>query len=305
MDYEVFGGVSTNDVNNIARTFLETVKNLTGKEVMLYSDLSNSRSRFGREIANEYALWLAYYQNESTLQNIENNWEVWQGWQYTDRGKVDGINGYVDRDIFTENVLLSDISSNPQVENPNDTINTESINYTIKRGDTLSSIANRYGTTVQEIVNINNIQNPNLIYPGQVIRILTNSTVHGNEDRGTGDIIYTVRRGNTLSQIANAYGVSVQHIVELNNISNPNLIYPGQKLRITESNKEELNPLGGITYTVKRGDTLYRIARYYRVSINQLVRLNNIQNPNLIYPDQVLKINRNFHLKCNKNFIKK
>ena len=134
-----------------------------------------------------------------------------------------------------------------------------------------------------------------MIYPGQELRILTNSTVPGAEKRGTGSIIYTVQRGNTLSQIAMAYGVSIQHIVEMNNIQNPNLIYPGQKLRITESTNTSLNPMpqtssGYYTYTVQRGDTLWRIARRYGVSVRYIVRLNGIFNPNLIYPGRVLKI---------------
>ena len=142
-----------------------------------------------------------------------------------------------------------------------------------------------------EIVSINIIANPNLIYQGQVLRILTNSTIEGSETRGTGSITYTVQRGNTLSQIARAYGVTIRHLVELNNIQNPNLIYPGQKLRITESTNTTLNPVEQNTYyTVKRGDTLYGIARRYGVTVQYLVNLNGISNPNLIYPSQVLII---------------
>lgn len=240
-------------------------------------------------------MWIAYYGNRNELAEINTSWENWVGWQYTDRGTVQGINGYVDRDIYTKEIFLEESSEIPTVENPNDEeINTQSVYYIVKRGDTLSQIARAYGTTVQEIAKINNISNPNLIYPGQVLRMLTNSTVNGQETRGTGSITYTVRRGNTLSGIAKAYGVTVAHIVELNNISNPNLIYPGQKLRITESTNTTLNPVeqteNYYTYTVRRGDTLWRIARRYRVCVRYLAKINNLQNPNLIYPGQVLKI---------------
>ena len=222
MDYEVFGGVSIEESNQIAQVFLESVKRLTNKEVIVYSDLSNARDRFGREIADNYELWIAYYGDYNNLRYVETSWERWIGVQYTDRGYVPGISGNVDRDLYTENIFLSDTSVIPNTDNPNDTINTETISYTIQSGDTLSEIASRYGTTVQELSDINNITNPNLIYPGETIRIATNSTVHGSETRGTGSIIYTVQRGNTLSQIANTYGVTVAHIVELNNIQNPN-----------------------------------------------------------------------------------
>lgn len=291
MDYEVFEGVSVEEINSIAQVFLETVKRLTNKEVIVYSDLYNTQSTFNRNIADNYELWLAYYGDYNNLTNVVTNWQNWTGIQYTDRGNVPGINGNVDRDLYTENIFLSDTSQIPNNENPNDNINTQSIYYTVKTGDTLSKIATRYGTTVQEIVSINNIANPNLIYQGQVLRILTNSTIEGTETRGTGSITYTVQRGNTLSQIARAYGVTISHLVELNNIQNPNLIYVGQKLRITESANTTLNPVEQNTYyTVKRGDTLWGIARRYGVTVQYLVNLNEISNPNLIYPSQVLII---------------
>ena len=291
MDYEVFGGASVEEINQIAEVFLETTKRLTNKEVILYSDLNNIRTVFGRNLSQNYELWLAYYGDYERLGNIGTNWENFIGVQYSDRGRVNGINGYVDRDRYSEEIFLDEVSEIPVIENPKEITNTQSINYTIKKGDTLWEIARRYGTTVQEIASINNIQNPNLIYPGETIRILTNSTTSGEETRGTGDIIYTVQRGNTLSEIAQEYNVTVNHIVELNNIQNPNLIYPGQKLRITESDVQSLNPITqNSTYTVKRGDTLSSIARRYGVSVDYLVRINNIQNPNIIYPGQLLQI---------------
>ena len=292
LDYEVFGGVGVEEINQIAEVFLETTKRLTNKEVILYSDLSNAQNLFGRELSENYGLWLAYYGDYRELENIQTNWEKFLGIQYSDRGRVRGINGFVDMDKYSEEIFLDEVSEIPVIENPKETTNTKTINYTIKRGETLWEIARKYGTTVQEVANINNIQNPNLIFPGQTIRILTNSTVRGEETRGTGDIIYTVQRGNTLSGIAQSYNVTVNHIVELNNIQNPNLIYPGQKLRITESNIQDLNPIQNIssTYVVKRGDTLTSIARRYGVSVNYLVRINGIQNPNIIYPGQLLQI---------------
>ena len=202
-----------------------------------------------------------------------------------------GINGRVDRDLYTENIFLSDTTTIPNIENPVQNFNTSTQTYTVQRGDTLSEIARMFGTTVQEIAQINNIANPNLIFPGQVLKILTNSTINASETRGAGSITYTVERGNTLSQIAESYNVTVAHIVELNNIQNPNLIFPGEKLRITESDSQTLNPvLQNNFYTVQRGDTLSGIALRYGVTVRYLVNLNGIRNPNLIYPGQILKI---------------
>lgn len=291
MDYEIFGGVSVEESNNIAQVFLESIKRLTNKEVIVYSDLSNARDRFNRNIADNYELWIAYYGDYNNLRNVETSWERWIGVQYTDRGFVPGIRGNVDRDLYTENIFLSDTSEIPNTPNPNDSKNTESVFYTVQRGDTLSKIANQYGTTVQELVDINNLSNPNLIFPGQTLRVSTNSTVPGSETRGTGSITYTVQRGNTLSQIANSYGVTVKHIMEINHIQDPNLIYPGEKLRITESTNTNLNPVvQNNYYTVQRGDTLSSIARRYGVTVRYLVNLNGIRNPNLIYSGQLLKV---------------
>ena len=202
-----------------------------------------------------------------------------------------GINGNVDRDLYTENIFLSDTSSIPQIENGTQNSNTSIESYVVQKGNTLSQIAEMFGTTVQEIVGLNNIANPNLIFPGQVLKILTNSNINGQETRGVGSITYTVQRGDTLSQIAEKYNVTVAHIVEINSIQNPNLIFPGEKLRITDSNVEELNPVLKVNYyTVKRGDTLSGIAMRFGVSVRFLVNLNGIRNPNLIYAGQILKI---------------
>ncbi len=88
MDYEVFGGVSVDESNQIAEVFLESVKRLTNKDIVIYSDLSNSISRFGRSLSDNYELWLAYYGNYDDIIDVETNWNNWIGIQYTDRGEL-------------------------------------------------------------------------------------------------------------------------------------------------------------------------------------------------------------------------
>lgn len=293
LDYETFGGVGREEINNIARAFMQRVEELTNKEVIIYSDLSNAQSTFDRNLAEDYQLWIAYYGDYNNLINVETSWAEYIGVQYTDRGIVSGISGNVDRDLYTEEIFLDETSEIPNNMENSQSFNTESVEYEVQSGDTLSGIASRYGTTVQELVDINNIQNPDLIYPGEKLRILTNSTTQGNEERGTGSIIYTVKRGNTLSQIARAYNVSVEHIVELNDIEDPNLIYPGEKLRITESDVTDLEPVDNsidVYYVVKDGDTLYGIARRFGITLNEILEYNDISNPNLIYPGQTIRI---------------
>lgn len=101
--------------------------------------------------------------------------------------------------------------------------------YIVKSGDTLSGIAAKFGTTYQKIAGDNGIANPNIIHPGQELKIYSgNKTVSTNN---TGKE-YIVKSGDTLSGIASRYGTTYQKIAKDNNISNPNLIHPGQKLII-------------------------------------------------------------------------
>ncbi len=95
--------------------------------------------------------------------------------------------------------------------------------YVVKKGDTLSGIASKYGTTYQDLAKYNNITNPNLIRVGQVIKIGVYKTK---------ELIYTVKKGDTLINIAKKYNTNYKKIANDNNIKNPNLIYPGQKLII-------------------------------------------------------------------------
>lgn len=298
MDFEVFGGIGTYEINEVSKAFLTKTKELTGKEMVIYSDLYNATNVFDEELANKYPLWIAYYGNYNYLRDVNTNWEEFIGVQYEDNGRIGGISGNVDRDLYTEEIFLSDNSNIPNNSGSNpENPNTELINYTVRRGDTLSGIALRFGTTVQELASINGIANPNLIYPGENIRITTNGTINGNETRATGKIIYTVKRGDTLSSIAQRYGVSVNQIAKINDIANVNLIYPGEKIRITSlsntnssQNQNISQPTTNTRYTVKRGDTLSGIALRYGTTVQNLVNLNGIKNPDLIYVGQILII---------------
>lgn len=104
---------------------------------------------------------------------------------------------------------------------------TSAKTYTVVSGDTLSGIASRYGTTYQILAQINGIANPNLIQVGQVLTIPSTSTV-----TSSGGTIHTVQRGETLSGIAAKYGTTYQVLAQRNGISNPNLIFVGQQIRI-------------------------------------------------------------------------
>lgn len=286
MDFESFGNLSVNQINEISKVFLETLQNATNKEVLIYSNSYSARTIFSRDLAI-YPLWVANYGVSEPGGN--DKWATWVGWQYTSTGRVAGISGNVDRNQFTDGVLLSNTSPIPTPETPStpeQPTETGTIVYTVKSGDTLSSIARNYSTTVNSIVSLNpSITNPNLIYPGEQFIISIDSNTISSS------VVYTVVRGDTLSEIAARYNTTVSKLVTDNNISNPNLIYPGQRIVISVDTIPSLgNECGKILYTIRRGDTLSEIAARYDTTVNEIATLNNISNPNLIYAGNIIRV---------------
>ena len=288
MDIEDISGLSISTVNDIAFAFLQEVERLSGKEVVIYASASTARNILSPDLAEKYPIWVANY----GVREPENNgkWDSWIGFQYSSTGSIPGINGNVDLDLFTDGIFLSNSDPVPPSAKPTPTISTRSV--IVKRGDTLSGIAEQYGTTVAQLVQLNNIKNPNLIYIGEVIKISQTTATPGNENPiepntiANNYIHYTVQRGDTLSSIAARYNSTVSAIAGINDISNPNLIYVGERLLIPT-----VRQYNGTIYTVKPGDTLSEIAARYNISVASLVNENNIINANLIYPGEILKIN--------------
>lgn len=284
MDFESFGSLSIEEINEIGITFVRTVEDLSGKEVIIYSNTNDATNIFSGELTN-YPLWVAQYEIEQPTPN--GKWNTWAGWQYTDVGEVAGISGYVDRNKFTEEVFLENTSQIPLPENITPPTAGGTTTIIIQRGDTLSELALKYNTTVARLVELNNIANPNLIYAGQTLIVPSGETIEESNGNSTsGQTIYIVKTGDTLNKIAAEFGTTAIAIAKENNIRNINLIYVGQRLVIPTNR----NDLGHTLYKIKWGDTLWSISRRYGVSIATIVRLNRIQNPNLIYAGKTLRI---------------
>ena len=160
-----------------------------------------------------------------------------------------------------------------------------SIDYTVEHGDTLSKIAKQHDVSLADLIEVNDVSNPNLIYPGQVL------VIPGEE--GEPDIIHVVVRGDTLSRIARAYGSSVAVLVESNGIANPNLIRIGEEFLVPGSSRGESNGGSaggnqapsdpnvrtGRNHVVRNGENLNDIAAQYKgVSAEQIARANGIIN---------------------------
>lgn len=167
--------------------------------------------------------------------------------------------------------------------------------YTVKKGDSLWSISKIYSTSVEEIKRINNLDNNNL-YIGQVLRIPEMYTKE--EDMNVPSYInYKVVSGDTLYSIAKKYGVSIDTIVSDNALKN-NILTVGMNLKIrTDSSLIEecfgeafdIPTISYDTYVVKKGDSLYAIAKRYDTSVSDIISINNLTNSNLSI-GQVLKI---------------
>ncbi len=155
--------------------------------------------------------------------------------------------------------------------------------YVVERGDTLTEIAVRFGTTVNALVQLNGIRNPDRIYEGQVLCVRAGSAGTPSGCART----YVVERGDTLTEIAARFGTTVNALVQLNGIKNPDRIYEGQVLCVRAGSAGM--PSGcARTYVVERGDTLTEIAARFGTTVNALVQLNGIKNPDRIYEGQVL-----------------
>ena len=155
--------------------------------------------------------------------------------------------------------------------------------YVVKSGDSLWSISNRFGVSVNEIKSLNNLTSNNLSI-GQVLEIPSSNQIDGT---GNSENTYIVKSGDSLWNIANRLGTTVNELKSLNNLTSNNLSI-GQVLRIPSGNQNNTSNLEN-TYVVKSGDSLWNIANRLGTTVNELKSLNNLTSNNLSI-GQVLRI---------------
>ena len=177
------------------------------------------------------------------------------------------------------NNLTSNLLSIGQVlkVNSNDMGNSDTT-YTVKKGDTLYSIAKKYNTTVNNLITLNNLSS-DLLSVGQILKIKDNDT---NTQNGE----YVVKAGDSLWKIAREFSVSVDELKKANNL-NSNVIFIGQVLKIPTSRQNQTQ--AKLVYRVKAGDTLYSIAKYFNTTVEELMKLNELEG-DLIVVGQLLLI---------------
>jgi LysM repeat protein len=190
--------------------------------------------------------------------------------------------------------------------------------YTVQWGDWMRKIAEKNGVTVEALVAANPGINPNLIYPGQVLKIpVPGGSVSTPSSGAVTPVVpsgepttYTVQQGEWFYQIARKFGVSVAQLQAANPGVNPNFLYPGQVLNVpgggaagptaipsgattpTPSGAPTPTPGAGgsQTYAVQSGDTLYAIAVRFHTTTYAIQIANHLPNANAIYPGMVLII---------------
>lgn len=228
---------------NWAKRWLDKVYALTGVKPLIYMSGSTVNAYdWGSVVSGDYGLWIAYWPNQyqyswdwpsdpSRMTYPIGKWPFWAIWQFSSRnGQLDCDVAQMDREGWmkyaAKNGKPEPAPTPTPTPTPEPTPEPSYIEYTVQPGDTLSGIADTYGTTYQKIAADNGIANPNLIYPGQVLKIYIDG------GGAPGEQYYTVVSGDTLSGIAARYGTTWQWLAEVNGIANPNLIYPGQVLRV-------------------------------------------------------------------------
>jgi membrane-bound lytic murein transglycosylase D len=161
------------------------------------------------------------------------------------------------------------------------------ITHYVRRGETLSEIAERYRTSVSAIARLTGLRSVNFIRPGQRLKIPVRGSSRSYASpppliKEGEKLIYVVRRGDSLYKIAGAYNTTIQKIKEDNNLTSNNLDV-GQKLVIQAG-----KPEGAINYTVKSGDSPFEIARQFGMNLNTFLQINGLSQRSKIYPGQEL-----------------
>ena len=189
---------------------------------------------------------------------------------------------------------------------------TSTGSYTVVSGDGLYAIARKTGTSIQDLLSLNGLNLNSVIHPGQVLQLsnayesssteetvtTTEETASSEETTTSGNAqMYYVHQGDTLYRIARNNGISLSTLLEWNNLSVDSPIYPGQGLIVSygsSSSSEESNTTtqsSESTYTVKAGDGLWRIAKNYGLTLDELKSMNQLSS-NIIQPGQVLIVSK-------------
>lgn len=166
---------------------------------------------------------------------------------------------------------------------------SETGEYRVRAGESLWDIAQAHDTSPEDLANRNNISARGKIYPGQILKVPSTKatasvSTQASKPKSQSFSEYRVRAGESLWSIATDHGVSVSKLASMNHISSRGKIYPGQTLRVPAK------PEGSLRYVVRRGDTLTKIADSFGVAVSELIEFNGIDDPQQISVGTTLNI---------------
>jgi len=179
---------------------------------------------------------------------------------------------------------------------PAATANTSSVIHTVRRGQNLSFIAKKYNTTINDICYLNGINKWSTLKIGQKLKIPSDGYSGSSTaaiNRSDNYVIHKVRRGQNLTYIANKYKTTVDKICHINGISKWGTLKIGQEIKVPFYQTKSMGANEVVYYTVRRGDTLWDIAKSFATSTNEIIRLNDNINPHRLRVGQKLKIRVN------------
>ena len=281
IDVEV---VTASNIRALVTQYIDELRKLGAKKVGLYI-AHHLYKELNLDVSKADAVWIPHYGSGSATADSKPNFPC-DIHQYTEHGRLPGYSGNLDLnrlmgskplEFFTDGKASKKKPSKPKESTSNKSTSAQT--YKVQSGDTLSGIAVKFGTTVANLSNLNGISNPNKINVGQLLY------VKGTAKTST----YTVKSGDTLSGIASKYGTTTKALQSLNGITNPNLIYAGQKLIVSGKAKAKKKSTAKY-HTVRSGDTVSGIAVKYGSTQKQIVNWNKLASADKIYVGQKLRV---------------
>lgn len=283
--------VSHPNMRHGVSVYINELRRLGAKKVGLYI-AHHLYKQLNLDASEADAVWIPHYGSGSNKPDSTPDFPC-DIHQYTEHGRLPGYNGNLDLnrligdkplEYFTDGKASKIKPATPKQSTSNKKTSAET--YKVKSGDTLSGIAQKFGTTTKTLQNLNGIKNADRINVGQVLK------VKGTANKATPKIsTYTVKSGDTLSGIAQKHGTTTKALQSLNGIKNANLIYAGQKLKVRGQAKSTSKKKATPKYhTVRAGDTVSGLAVKYGSTQKQIVSWNKLASADKIYVGQKLRV---------------
>ena len=164
------------------------------------------------------------------------------------------------------------------------------LTYTVKAGDTITSIARKFQLSTNQLLQINNLEGKALIVPGQKLKLVANAVVPASQAKADTAKVHVVKRGETVQSIAKKYSVSITTVLSINKLSAKAIIFPGQRLMIGSVIPKAVKPITPEFHTVQPGETLASIANFYGLAIDAVLSANGLSESSLVYGGQTIRL---------------